>query len=96
MSTAAPLSLAVYRPRSSAPSRATPWRNTFDIDLPLTGDLGVECRSSGGSNDYQIVVSFANPVAVNGSPQATVISGSATIGTGGLANGGRSMSTDQS
>ena len=28
------------------------------------------------------------PVAVNGSPQATVISGSATIGTGGLANGG--------
>jgi len=60
----------------------------FDINLPLTGDFGVECRSGGGSNDYQIVVTFANPVAVSGRPQATVTSGSATIGTGGVANGG--------
>ena len=54
----------------------------------LTGNVGVECRTSGGSNDYQIVVTFANPVAVNGTPKATVNLGTATIGTGGVANGG--------
>ena len=72
----------------SAVSRKLHGATPFDINLPLTGNVGVECRSSGGSNDYQIVITFASPVAVNGSPQATVISGSATIGTGGLANGG--------
>ena len=71
-----------------AASRKLHGTTPFDINLPLSGDFGVECRSSGGSNDYQIVVTFENPVALSGSPQATVISGSATIGTGGLANGG--------
>ena len=37
----------------------------FDIDLPLTGNVGIECRTGGGTNDYQIVVTFASPVAVN-------------------------------
>jgi dockerin type I repeat protein len=60
----------------------------FDINLPLTGNVGIECRTSGGSNDYQIVVTFASPVAVNGNPNATVTLGTATIGTGGVANGG--------
>ena len=35
---------------------------TFDIDLPLTGVVGVECRSGGATNDYQVVVTFASPV----------------------------------
>jgi hypothetical protein len=46
----------------------------FDINLPLTGAPGVECRSGSGagSNDHQIVVAFASPVTV---PSVTVTSG---------------------
>ena len=60
----------------------------FNINLPLTGNVGVECRSGGGTNDYTMVVTFANSVTVNGSPQAQVVSGSGTVGTGGASNGG--------
>jgi hypothetical protein len=34
----------------------------FDINLPLSGALGIECRSGGASNDYQVVINFASPV----------------------------------
>ncbi|MEO5721311.1 MAG: hypothetical protein ABIR71_07575 [Chthoniobacterales bacterium] len=33
---------------------------TFDIDLPSTGAIGVECRSSGGA--HTLVISFSNDV----------------------------------
>ena len=35
---------------------------TFDIGLPLAGTPGIECRSGGATNDYQIVVTFGGPV----------------------------------
>ena len=35
---------------------------TFDIGLPLSGTPGIECRSGGATNDYQIVVTFGTPV----------------------------------
>ncbi len=38
----------------------------FDINLPLTGSPGIECRTSQPGGDYRIVVTFANPVAVSG------------------------------
>jgi N-acetylneuraminic acid mutarotase len=47
---------------------------TFDIPLPLTGNVGVECRSGGATNDYQMIVDFATSV--------TVESASVTSGTG--------------
>ena len=72
----------------SAVSRKLHGATPFDINLPLTGNVGIECRTGGGSNDYQIVVTFSSPVAVNGTPKATVDLGTATIGTGGVANGG--------
>ena len=42
----------------SAVSRKTHGGGTgnFDISLPLTGTAGVECRTSGASNAYQIIV----------------------------------------
>ena len=63
---------------------------TFDIDLPLTGTVGVECRLGGGtnSNDHTVVVTFGANVSVNGTPQAQIMSGSATIGSNGTSNGG--------
>ena len=30
----------------------------FDIPLPLTGNSGIECRSGGATNDYQVVFTF--------------------------------------
>src|SRR5438552_17404098 len=47
---------------------------TFDVPLPLTGNVGVECRSGGATNDYQMIINFAT--------SATVESASVTSGTG--------------
>jgi hypothetical protein len=49
---------------------------TFDINLPLTGNVGVECRSGGATNDYQMVIGFATPVTVGG---ASVTSGIGSV-----------------
>jgi hypothetical protein len=61
---------------------------SFGVDLPLIGTPGVECRGGGATNDFTIVVTFAGNVAVTGSPQAQVTSGTGTIGSGGVSNGG--------
>ena len=60
----------------------------FDINLPLTGPVGIECRSGGLTSDYQMVVTFAGPVTVNGHPQAQVTAGPGIVGSGGIGNGG--------
>jgi N-acetylneuraminic acid mutarotase len=60
----------------------------FDVNLPLTGTVGIESRSKGGTNDYTMVVTFSGNVVVNGSPQAEVTLGTATIGSNGISNGG--------
>jgi CSLREA domain-containing protein len=39
---------------------------SFDINLPQSGPLGVECRSAGAGGTHQVVVTFANPVGVGG------------------------------
>jgi hypothetical protein len=51
---------------------------TFVILLPLTGNVGIECRSGGATNDYQMIIDFANPV--------TVGSASVTSGTGSVSS----------
>lgn len=52
-------------------------QGTFDIELPQNGPPSSECRSSGPSGVYQLVVTFANPIsAVAG---ASVTSGSGTL-----------------
>jgi len=49
---------------------------TFDVPLPLTGNVGVECRSGGATNDYQMIVNFATSVTVGG---ASVTSGTGSV-----------------
>jgi hypothetical protein len=44
----------------------------FDVDLPLTGTPGVECRSGGATGDYSLVATFNN----------NVVSGNATFDSG--------------
>ncbi len=59
----------------------------FDINLPLSGDPGIECRGGGASNDYQIVFSFPNSVTfTNASVTAGAgsVSGSSGSGTSNI------------
>ncbi len=67
---------------SSAVSRKTHGAaGDFDIDLPLTGDPGIECRSGGPGNDHKIVLTFPGVVTFDG---ATLTSGAGSIvGTSG-------------
>ena len=57
----------------------------FNIDLPLTGNVGIECRSGGASNDYQVVLTFAAAVTFN--------SASITSGTGSVSSSSGSGTT---
>ena len=52
----------------------------FDIDLPLSGNVGIECRIGQGtsSNDHQVVVTFPVPVTVS---NVTVSSGTGSVST---------------
>jgi hypothetical protein len=49
---------------------------TFDIPLPLTGNVGIECRSGGATNDYQMILNFINPISVG---SASVVSGTGSV-----------------
>ena len=59
---------------ASAASRKTHGSaGDFDIDLPLTGEPGVECRASGGN--HTLVITFSNAL-VSGEANVTTGSGS--------------------
>jgi autotransporter-associated beta strand protein len=48
----------------------------YDVYLPLTGSPGIECRSGGASNVYQIVVTFLHPATFD---NVSVTSGHGTV-----------------
>ena len=73
---------------TSAVSRKVHGATPYDIPLPLGGTPGIECRSGGGTNDYQMLVTFPTNVSISGSPQAQVTSGAGKIGSSGVSNGG--------
>jgi hypothetical protein len=80
---------------TSAVSRKTHGgAGNFDVNLPLTGTPGIECRSTGGTNDYTMVVTFTGNVTVTGSPQAQVTLGTGCVGTGGVCSGNVSVSAN--
>jgi hypothetical protein len=54
---------------------------TFDVDLPLTGNPGIECRANVVSGNCTLVFSFANVLT-------TVAMVNVTDGTGSVANSG--------
>jgi hypothetical protein len=80
--TGAPMMVAVQAPMPQNPLQLTSVvsRKThgaagdFDVDLPLSGDAGVECRSTGGNHTF--VFSFTNDVV---SGNAAVTSGTGTV-----------------
>jgi hypothetical protein len=52
---------------------------TFDVDLPVNGSPGIECRSGGANGNYTLVFSFANPLT-------NVDGASPTSGTGSVSS----------
>jgi hypothetical protein len=50
-----------------AHSRKSQGGKNFDVDLPLTGNLGVECRSGGAQGNFTLVLRFTNKVNSVGS-----------------------------
>lgn len=90
-------SLAIYEPCPATVTGAVSRKphggvGSFDIDMPLMGTTGVECRSGGVTNDFTLVVTFANNVSVSGSPQAQVTSGVGCVGIGGTCDPGGAVS----
>jgi hypothetical protein len=56
----------------------------FDIDLPLNGPPGIECRSgaAGGPGNYALIFTFANRITSCGTPTTSVGSVSGTAPSG--------------
>ena len=50
----------------------------FDVPLPLTGSSGIESRSGGATNDYQVVFTFANSVTFT---SAALTAGAGSVST---------------
>jgi N-acetylneuraminic acid mutarotase len=65
-------------PQSAFSRKTQGSAGTFDIPLPVTGNIGVECRSGGATNDYQMIINFMNPV---------------TVGSASVTDGGGSVSS---
>ena len=63
-----------------AVSRKSHAGTPFDVDLPLSGTAGIECRQGQGAslNNHQVVVTFVTPV--------TAVSASVTSGVGSVSN----------
>src|SRR5207237_9983777 len=49
---------------------------TFDLPLPLTGNVGLECRSGRATNDHLMTINFATSITVGG---ASVTSGTGSV-----------------
>ena len=54
----------------------------FDIDLPLTGTAGIECRTPGANNSFNLIYTFNKAVTTPGS--ASLTQGSGGVGQAGL------------
>ena len=45
---------------------------TFDVDLPLSGESGIECRSGGVNGQHRIVLDFSTPIVFQ---SASIVTG---------------------
>ena len=63
---------------------------TFDIDLPLIGSPGIECRTGGSSGNHKVVVTFAHPVTIGGSttppPSSVTLNGTGSVSSVTVSN----------
>ena len=66
-------------PLTSVGSRKVHGETAFDVNLPLTGNPGVECRSGGASGEFELVFTFTNSIISVGDARVT-------SGTGNVSN----------
>ena len=52
---------------------------TFDINLPPNSNAGIECRSGGANNDYQVLFSFPAAITLSGATVAPGTGKSASV-----------------
>ena len=57
--------LAAPQPTSVVSRKTHGTAGLFDIDLPLAGNAGIECRSGGANSDHQVVFTFPTPVTLS-------------------------------
>jgi hypothetical protein len=43
----------------------------FDVNLPVTGNAGIECRTGGANGNHTVIISFANTVNVGSASVAS-------------------------
>ena len=43
----------------------------FDVNLPVTGNAGIECRTGGANGNHTVIISFANTVSVGSASVAS-------------------------
>jgi PKD repeat protein len=92
VTSAGPPVLASQTPVVSRKTHGT--AGTFDINLPLTGTRGIECRSGGANGNYTIVFTFANNLTSVDS--ATVTTGAGTVSSTVLGpNAGLNLNANQ-
>jgi hypothetical protein len=65
---------------------------SFDVNLPLSGSPGIECRTTGATGDYAMVATFSGNVTVTGNPQAQVTLGAGCVGSAGTCTGNVTVS----
>ena len=67
----------------------------FDINLPLTGNAGIECRNGGTNSDYKIVFTFPTAVTLSGA-SVTPASGKLgrMVGPPNLSPDGKTVTVD--
>jgi hypothetical protein len=59
---------------------------TFDVDLPLVGAPGIECRNSLSGSSYKVVFTFANPLTSVASVSASATGVPQPSATGNIDN----------
>ena len=55
---------------------------TFDVDLPLTGPRGIECRRGGANGDYTMILTFAD--TLTGIGRVSLTNGTGTVSTSNI------------
>lgn len=58
-------------PLTAASRKTHGTAGTFDVDLPLTGNAGLECRTGGASGDHQVILNFSSPITASGASVTT-------------------------
>jgi len=72
----------VLSPTSVVSRKTHDTAGKFDVNLPLAGNPGIECRSGGTSGDYTLVFSFVNPLTSVG--EANVTSGTGSVSSSAI------------